>query len=101
MKQFKHPLYIAIIIAMTLCFIFQITSSSQEIKRVGNTFIEQCDSSKKQRKEPTKTKYTYIDKKGVSYPVYLSSTGKAFIVRVSKKTGKQYRQYLPNVTKQL
>lgn len=101
MKQFKNPVYIVIIISMTLAFMFQLSTFSQNVKKIGNTFVEQVDSSKKAVKEPKKTEYTYTDKKGNVYPIYLSSTGKAFIVKTSKKTGKEYRQYLPEVTKQL
>lgn len=46
-----------------------------------------------------KTKYTYEDKKGQVYPVYLSKGGKAFIWRKSQKTGKDYRQYIPEIGK--
>jgi len=35
------------------------------------------------------------------YPIYLSSTGKAFIKKVSKKTGKEYKQYIPEIGKQI
>lgn len=34
--------------------------------------------------------------KGVNYPVYMTKTGKLFIVVVSKKSGKEYRKYLKN-----
>lgn len=42
--------------------------------------------------EPT-GKYLTV-KDGTRYPVYLSATGRYYIVRTSKKTGKQYKQYL-------
>lgn len=101
MKKFFNPVYIAIVIGMTLAFVFSLSTMAQSIKRVGNTFVEQVDSSKKQKSEAKKTDMVYIDKKGTSYTIYLSSTGKAFIKKVSKKTGKEYRQYLPKVTEQL
>ena len=101
MKQFRNPVYLSIIIGITLAFVFALSTHAQSVQRNGSVFIEQCDSSKTKRSEAIKTEYTYVDKRGVSYPIYLSSTGKAFIIRISKKTGKQYRQYLPEVTKQL
>ena len=73
---------------------------AQDVKREGTTFVE-VGSSKVSLKNDTKTKYTYKTKDGKVYPVYLSKTGKAFIVRVSKKSGKEYKQYLPEVTEQL
>jgi hypothetical protein len=49
----------------------------------------------------TKTQYTFKDSKGNVYPVYLSASGKAFIKKASKKTGKEYKQYLPEIGKQI
>lgn len=101
MKQFENPVCIVYIALITLTFIFSVATWGQNVKRVGNTFVEQVDSSKTKKSEVKKTNMTYIDKNGKSYDIYISSKGKAFIIRTSKKTGKQYRQYLPNVTKQL
>lgn len=67
---------------------------AQHIERKGNTFVQVIDSAKK-------TSFTFEAKDGTKYPIYLSAKGKAFIIRKSKKTGKEYRQYLPEVTKQL
>lgn len=49
---------------------------------------------KKEKSKPIATGKTYTDIKGVVYPVYKTSTGKLFINKVSKKTGKTYRYYL-------
>ena len=84
-----------------LCLILLggITVKAQEVIRKGNTF-EQV--SKKKSKETYKlTPYTYVTADGVKYPIYLSEKGKYFIFRKSAKTGKEYRQYLPNVNKEL
>lgn len=69
------------------------------IQRTGNTFeaISQTD---------TKTPYTWKDKDGKIYPIYISmkrisifkndtSKGPFYIKRISKKTGKEYKYYLP------
>ena len=74
-------------------------ASAQSIKREGNVFIEQRDTTYKNN--GTKTAYTYKEKDGKEYPIFLSKNGKAYIVKTSKKTGKQYPKYLPEVTKQL
>lgn len=63
--------------------------SNAAIIRNGNTFIE--DTVKVQS---VKTPYTYKDKKGNIYPIYKSPKGKYYIVKTSKKTGKQYKQYI-------
>ena len=36
----------------------------------------------------------YTDSKGVTYPVYISKNNKLFIIKTSKKTGKNYNYYL-------
>lgn len=72
---------------------------AQNVIREGKTFtVVQSDSTKSGKY--TKTEYTYQDKTG-TYSIYLSSRGSAFIFKTSKRTGKEYRKYLPEVTKQL
>ena len=85
--------------AMTMFFMFSITCRAQNVVQNGKTFIvQESDSSSKGK--ATKTEYTYQDKTGI-YPIYLSANGSAFIFKVSKKSGKEYRKYLPEVTKKL
>lgn len=76
------------------------TVSCQNVTREGNNFTQTSNRGTTGSKE-TKTQYTYTDSKGNVYPVYLSSKGKAFIKKVSKKTGKEYKQYLPEVGKKI
>ena len=76
-----------------------INAQSVKIERKGNVFVEQKDTAFVNN--GTKTKYTYKASDGKEYPIYLSKNGKAYIVRVSKKSGKLYKQYLPKVTEQL
>ncbi len=47
------------------------------------------------------TKYFYITANGVKYPIYMTKTGECLIVRTSSKTEKQYKQYLPEISKRL
>lgn len=84
---------------VALIFMVGATFAQKSVKREGNVFIEQKDTAFVNN--GTKTKYTYKAKDGKEYPIYLSKNGKAYIVRVSKKSGKQYKQYLPEVTKQI
>ena len=68
-------------------------------KQEGNTF-----SSVKTTKTVTseKTPYTWKDSKGEEYPIYISSTGSCFVIKVSSKTGKEYRQYLgPKISEEI
>lgn len=68
------------------------------IERKGNTFIQKSSRGSGQ---VTKTNYIYEDSKGQRDTIYISSTGKAFVFKVSKKTGNVYKKYLPEVTAQL
>jgi hypothetical protein len=38
---------------------------------------------------------TFTDRNGNKYPVYQSARGKFYCIRVSKTTGKEYKQYMP------
>lgn len=85
------------LIVLTLWFLAVSNGKAQNVVRNGNVFYEQ----KTITKEPQKTGYIFHDKKGDKYPIYLSSNGKAFIIKTSQKTGKQYRKYLPEITEKL
>ena len=87
------------IICISMMLAFGLVSNAQNVTRQGNNFTQV--TNKKSADKETKTQYTYTDSKGVVYPVYLSSTGKAFIKKTSKKTGREYRQYIPEIGKQI
>ena len=91
-----------IILAAIMLLSLNVGVQAQSVQRQGNNFTQVSNNrgGKSSGKE-TETKYTYTDSKGNVYPIYLSSTGKAFIKKVSKKTGKEYRQYLPEIGKQI
>jgi len=86
-----------IILLLTIMLGVFPTTTFAGVTQQGKEFV----ATPKQKQQAIKTDYTYKDSKGVSYPIYLSPKGKAFIIRVSKKTGKEYKQYLPEVTKRL
>ena len=90
-----------IIIAAIMLFSFGMGIQAQSVVKSGNTFTQVSNKGGKSGGKETKTQYTFKDSKGNTYPVYLSSTGKAFIKKVSKKTGKEYKQYLPEIGKQI
>lgn len=81
-----------IMAAMLLAFSVNNSSTyAQSVKREGTTFVV---SSSRSKSEPIKTKYTW--KVGdVEYPIYISASGSCYIIKTSKKTGKEYKQYLP------
>lgn len=69
------------------------TTCVAEVVRNGNTFsVEQTAQADVQ------TPYTWKDKDGKIYPIYITKKGACYIKRVSKKTGKEYKYYLPKET---
>lgn len=85
-------------LALMLAFIFSVSSWSQNVVKNGKTFVDTTPT--RERQEPQKTDYVY-QKQDSTWTIYLSSKGKAFIIRYSKRTGRAYRQYLPQISKQI
>lgn len=78
------------LILCILLALFCITANA-EVKREGDTFkVEQSAKA-----SDTKTRYTWEDKGGNKYPIFVTKKGACYVIRVSKKTGKEYKQYLP------
>lgn len=76
-----------IFIIICVCSIF---ATHAGVVREGKNFrMEQA------QQQDLPTVYTYTDKEGVIYTIYRSKSGSYYILKVSKKTGKQYKQYLP------
>lgn len=71
-----------------------VLSYAQEYKREGNTFIV-VKSTKKSKSSSKETKFTIKDTDGKTYKVYISKNGKTYINKVSKKSGKIHRKYIP------
>jgi hypothetical protein len=79
---------------LLLVCLFAITAATAqtEYKIQGNEIVKVQDSTKA-KAQPVKTGLIHKIK-NVSYPVFKSVRGSYFILRTSKKTGKQYKQYL-------
>lgn len=85
MKKFIVSVFMALMLAMP---------TYGDVVKSGNTFIQTSSKTTIAKKQVTKTKYTWQDSKGNTYPIYISESGSCFIYKVSKKTGKEYKQYL-------
>lgn len=66
------------------------TTLNAEIVRENNTF----KSERRTENTDTKTQYTWEDKDGNKYPIFISKKGACFVIRTSKK-GNEYKYYLP------
>lgn len=81
----KYILSLFIILTLSI-------SSIAEIKREGNIFsIEQTSS----KANDIKTELIWKDKEGNRYPIFITKKGACYVLKVSKKTGKEYKYYLP------
>lgn len=79
------------IIALLVALVLSV-SSYADVVRNGNTFkVENTTSVNK----GTQTKYIWEDKEGNKYPIYITKKGTCYVIKVSKKTGKEYKYYLP------
>ena len=94
-------LWMAFVLFLLFGAAFLCSINGQNVVRKGKTFYQQSNSSKIEKDSAVFSGYHYFDTKGVRYPIYISSKGKYFIFRTSAKTGKRYKQYLPEVTRQL
>ena len=74
---------------LTACF----TLSAQNYTRSGNEYT--AVSSERSQFEDTKTGYTWKDKQGNVYDIYITKRNACYIWKTSKKTGNQYKYYLP------
>lgn len=73
------------------------TPDSTNVVLEGKIFSTTKVSSKQ---SDIKTGFSWKDSKGNIYPIYLSSNNKAFVWRISAKSGKKYRYYLPDAIAQ-
>lgn len=86
----KKALYTA---AVILAALFTTTTATAQVQRDANgNFYTQKKSAAPKQDKPTG--YTFTTSKGETFPVYVSENGKYYVVRVSKKTGEPYKQYL-------
>lgn len=77
-----------------------LAANAQSYTRNGNTFIS--STGERVKAEPVKTRFTWKDSKGKEYPIYISSNGSCFVIKVSAKTSKEYKNYLgPEISQQI
>ena len=91
MKTTKTNL-ILLVIALILLSIGHATAQEPTYRIEGSEIVK-IETAKKAKSQPVKTELTYTIK-GIVYPVYKGSKGGYYIIRTSKKSGKEYKQYL-------
>jgi len=76
-----------VIVGLFLC---SLTINAQSFKLSGNNYTSTATSSKSSKE---KTKFTWTDSKGNTYPIYIGKSGSCFVIKKSKKTGDEYPDY--------
>ena len=100
-KILEDGIFWGIVLALMFFFLWiHHESKAQSVIRQGNTFVQDSSSNRIKKEPAIATPYVFQTSDGTKYPIYMSNSGKCFIIRTSKN-GKQYKQYLPEVTKQL
>lgn len=97
MKRFSNPVFISMMVLITLAYVFALSAHAQSVVQQGKTFVEQSANA---GGNDTKTDYLYQSKNGEVDTIYLSKTGKAFVWKISKK-GNRYKKYLPEIGKRI
>ena len=98
----KKTIFTCMFLALAIVAGTQEKPSQSAYKREGNTFVQ----SDKERpfKGDEITAYTWRDTSGKEYPIILHTYTKgekaghvtAYVIRISKKSGKEYRYFLPD-----
>lgn len=83
---------LVLLLIIICCGLIANADNDKSFKCEGNTYSStgRVDNSP----APIVTGYNWVDSKGISYPIYMSNSGSCYIIKVSKKTGKEYKQYL-------
>jgi hypothetical protein len=83
----KATLILSLLLASSLAF------SQSKVEKDANGNYVQISASKRASEDKPLGK-TFTTSKGETYPIYVSERGKYYIIRTSKETGNQYKQYL-------
>jgi uncharacterized protein YxeA len=67
-------------------------SQTKIVRDANGNFVTQ--KAPKKASEDKATGQTFLTAKGEEFPVYVSERGKYYVLRTSKETGNQYKQYL-------
>lgn len=80
-------------IIMIVCTVsIACADNDKSFNKDGNVYSSVSKS--KSSSTPVNTGFTWQDSNGVSYPIYISDSGSCYVIKTSKKTGKEYKNYL-------
>ena len=83
-------------IAVIMLFSLNAGIQAQSVVREGMTFKQVSNSSRGSKADTLLTAFKYEDSKGTLYPIIVNKqSGRCWIWKISGKTGKPYKFYLP------
>lgn len=85
-----------ILFAALLCLSAVCAAQTKVTTDTNGNFVAVRSASRDSVPDKKTGKYFMVGKQAL--PVYISKHGKLYVIRTSKKTGKQYRQYLTVTT---
>lgn len=104
-QEDKIAVTIMLIIVVVMFILGARPVHGQEVKTFkveGTTYSSTGGVKSHSKSEPIVTNCTWVDSKGVTYPIFMSQTGSCYIIKTSAKTGKEYKSYLkPDVSQDI
>ena len=100
----KKTLLTLALLALAMIAGAQDKTNEKPYTREGDTFIETAKAGGLMMKGDQLTAYLWRDAQGKEYPIILHTYTKgekagrttAYVIRTSKKSGKEYRYFIPN-----
>lgn len=91
---------LVLILVTVCCAMVANADGDKSFKCENNTYSS--TGRVKSNSEAIGTGFNWTDSKGNSYPIYISVSGSCYIIKVSAKTNKEYKQYLkPDVSQDI
>ena len=78
-----------IFITLAIALMAWNANAQTQIVRNGKNFTQVVTKSQNQ-----KSGFTFTDTDGKIYDIYIGKTGSCYILKISQKTGKEYKKYL-------
>lgn len=86
--------YTVLTILFLCLFTFKLQAQTKVKTDAQGNYVTATVKGQKSGSKAKETGKYFVDKDGKKYPVMESKNGKLFIVRISKKTGNPYNQYI-------
>lgn len=86
-------IFVAAIMLLSVVLGAQADQPKVNYTQNGTEFVQEPKAPRASKE--VKTGCTWTDSKGEKYDIYMSSKGRCYVYKTSKKTGKTYKYYLP------